>query len=251
MRTVQPSPAATLRSASASGTRLLFVYGALLSPALLPSDRPWWRAECPDRRVEFRQKGGYATLEVPEEGMRSFCSPQPAQGIVVALSDADTEELQRREVGYDLLAVDVEVEVEDDEAAVRLAAEAFVCSWWHRLPRPVPPTRRYIEKILTGASARGLPAPYVQWLEEERDAVLGRRARSRSDGGGALDRYDTPQRRLGAALASIAFAAFVAAPICGRVAECSASGWTGDCSTFFPAGAGRAGSASGSGQQQG
>ena len=140
MRTVQPSPAATLRSASASGTRLLFVYGALLSPALLPSDRPWWRAECPDRRVEFRQKGGYATLEVPEEGMRSFCSPQPAQGIVVALSDADTEELQRREVGYDLLAVDVEVEVEDDEAAVRLAAEAFVCSWWHRLPRPVPPT---------------------------------------------------------------------------------------------------------------
>ena len=163
---------------------LVFGFGALLHPSKVPPREPrWFACRAPDYAMAFQHDAGFGTL-VP---LREADSPHEphvsrdcAHGVAYALRPHEVDELLRREKGYDLrpirlVALDEQPTAEaasfaaasstssgddaSDERAqgVGCDAVAFISSAWHRLDRPVAPTRRYAELVLRGAQVREQP----------------------------------------------------------------------------------------------
>ena len=141
--------------------------------------------------------------------------------MVYTLRPSEVDEIARREKGYVLRPVHL---LEDGEAST---AVAFISSPWQLLPAPVAPTRRYAELILDGATHKGLPQPYLDWLRAERDGA------GRGDRPGA---YATPSRRAAVLGAAVATAGCVVAPLGARLWQCR-RGWEAGTqrSAFFRA----------------
>lgn len=154
---------------SSPGDVLLFGFGALLSSTKLPARQPEWCVACaPDFQFQYRHNGGFGTLVRTAAPVAApHCSPGVALGIVVALREFELEEIKRREKGYDLLPIDVVPAQDGVFAGGRASVLAFVSSPWHLLGKPVPPRRRYVELMLSGATERGLPDEYRAWLRGE------------------------------------------------------------------------------------
>ena len=118
--------------------------------------------------MSFCHNGAFGTLVDVNENT-PHTSPCAAHGVVYALRQWEVDELIRKEKGYDLKPVRVEPLDESEP----FEALAFISSPWHKLPAPLPTTRRYAELCLAGAELKGLPEEYLAWLRTERDAATG------------------------------------------------------------------------------
>lgn len=205
---------------------LLFAFGALLSPSKVPARAPEWLAcRAPGYRMAFQHQVGFGTL-IPAEGVDALphSSPMPAHGVVYSLRPFELDELRRREKGYTLESITVE-SLQDGEA---LQVQAFISSEWHCLKRPVAPTRRYADLVLSGAEERGLPPAYIDWL---RDELKG----ARQSQGVPSTYYETKSRRVASVVVAAWAFGLVGWPVTRRVAECSSAGWQPgtSCESFF------------------
>ena len=195
----------------------LTVEGARLSPEWLLAAHleTGWRSSI----------GWLGTLR-PAEGVDALphSSPIPAHGVVYSLRPFELDELRRREKGYTLEVITVE-SLQDGEA---LQVQAFISSEWHCLKRPVAPTRRYADLVLSGAEERGLPPAYIDWL---RDELKG----ARQSQGVPSTYYETKSRRVASVVVAAWAFGLVGWPVTRRVAECSSAGWQPgtSCESFF------------------
>jgi len=148
-----------------------FAYGSNLSLAQMRERAPEHRivglAALRDHRLAFplyspRWGGGVASV-MPHRG-------DTVWGVIYDVSDSDLAELDRHEGFraaadqhnvYDREPMTVELTRPDDGSVPRrVRAQAYVA----RPSNPSPPTREYLDRILTGAREHALPDDYVSRL---------------------------------------------------------------------------------------
>jgi hypothetical protein len=159
-----------------------FAYGANLASATLarrgiapapPSTVA--QVTDPHTALVFVHRGGYATLATAAAGVAEapwqwLKLPPPSTaadglvfwrpyGVVYELTEVQLEAIAVKEIGYRQTEVAVTAEGQE------VTAVAFLSSPWTQLRRPVAPTQRYRDLILSGARERGLPEEYVGWLD--------------------------------------------------------------------------------------
>lgn len=216
---------------------LVFGFGALMHPSKVPT-RPleWLPCRALDHAMEFSHNQGFATLipvdDTPSVDRPRHQSPGCAYGVVYWLTPSEVEDLKRRERGYKLETVRV-LPIRDGSSETEnvepIQALSFISSPWHRLERPVAPTRRYAELLFEGATIRGLPSAYLEWLRDECDTSSS----SRLIPAGYTD---TLSRRAAMLVSITSSLGLVGRPVFSRLWECR-SGWRPDttCESFFPA----------------
>jgi 2-hydroxychromene-2-carboxylate isomerase len=94
-----------------------------------------------------------------ERGCASVVADPDARvgGVLYRITDDDAARLDRTELGYRRIAVEV-----DADGGGRLAAFTYQST----LSKPGRlPSRRYLDLLLDGARTHGLPADYVAWLD--------------------------------------------------------------------------------------
>lgn len=146
-----------------------FAYGSNLEPVQMrrrcPSSRVVGVATLPGHRLVFPLRsdgdwnGGVAGI-APGTGPDA-----QVHGVVYAIDDADLAALD----GYEAVAegmyrrARVELEMEDGAATA---------AWtYYATPDPAgptPPSKKYLNAIVTGATHHGLPQPYIQQLAATR-----------------------------------------------------------------------------------
>ena len=153
---------------------------------------PLWRLVPGSRREEEEERkqggGGWSAREREREEsddtenddtsfISGSCFSSPAHGVLYSLSsESDLEALAEKEGGYSLRRVEVRVlfgdndedDDGDDEGGQTLSLEAlaFVSSPGLCLRFPLPPRRRYLEKMRTGAREAALDESYRSWLDQ-------------------------------------------------------------------------------------
>ncbi len=151
---------------------LYFAYGSNLDPAQMVERCPGHRvvgvATLFDHRLQFRGHsedwGGAVATLVPSHGSAVW-------GMIYDLSEENLEVLDRYEGfrapgdqhnQYERVWVTVElVRPLDDSVPRRVRAQTYL----GRHGEAGVPSRRYLETILAGARARGLPEDYVERLD--------------------------------------------------------------------------------------
>ena len=141
-------------------TRLLFCYGAMMSPSVLskrgvnPKHTALARVLSDDLAVSFSHRAAYATLtyndphDLPGHAESALCRTRPF-GLVLELADDELARVAEKEVGYRLSHV--AVERLDVDPPRELLVEAFVSNWgMELLDGPLPPTARYKKVIEEG-----------------------------------------------------------------------------------------------------
>lgn len=182
--------------------RWYFAYGANLSGEVLrsrglpPPERAVRAIAPPDAVLTFQHRGGFATIDCPHHEQLdskgaprakimelnesepwaataidaaaiaavhdgSACRILQPHGMLYLLSEAHLAALTQRETGYKLTAM----EVTPYESENTMVAAVFISQRLLRLPRPVPPTQRYLDLMLTGARSCDLLNSYIQRLE--------------------------------------------------------------------------------------
>ena len=135
---------------------LYFAYGSNLDASQMaqrcPSSRPLRAARLPHHRLDFtyyssRWSGGAADI-LPH-------SQEQVWGMLYQLDAADLERLDRFEVGYDRLLLEVQTSAQ----ALR------VYSYGVREKRSFRPSSHYLAKIVHWARHWGFPREYVEFLE--------------------------------------------------------------------------------------
>ena len=208
---------------------MLFAYGANLSPAILqkrgvwPLERAVPAVAPPDAVLSFCHRGGFATVDyagqtaasnppVSHDGdaadrtagqhlvanahaVSELCSVAQPHGMLYSVSNTQLTKLSKRETGYRLAVIPVTPYGE----AISIDAHVFVSRRMLRLRRPVPPTQRYLDLILSGARSWELSDAYISQLEQVPAA---------RPGGLPAEYFDTPSAVVaGAAVAGAALAA--------------------------------------------
>ena len=186
---------------------LHFAYGGNMDPAVLARRgvRPAWCMPAVARgaRLEFNHRSAFANLTRLEEGEVGDESdgahpswPVAPHGVLYGLTPGDWESLVAAEAGYGVRGVRVVTYSGDGApssgrsggggreapaaAAARpppgstLTAAAFISSPWATLRAgSLPPRRVYLEKLISGARARGVDAVYIAWLRALPTADVG------------------------------------------------------------------------------
>jgi hypothetical protein len=135
---------------------LVFAYGSNMDPermrARVPGALPRGRARLPGHRLVIDKRGrdGSAKANLRRE------AGALVWGVTWDLRVADLAALDGHEAGYERILVSVELESGTADAHAyrsdRLAPGALPFDW-------------YLEHVLRGARAFGLPEDYVAWLE--------------------------------------------------------------------------------------
>jgi len=145
----------------------LFTYGAqMIHPVALERGR---RGALHGWDVRFTALG----LPVLEP---AFANVEPASGgvawgVLVPFDDATYARVVEGEYPYRVQAVEVDVDGQIVAASVLVAVEAC------RLSASRRPSRRYLEKLVAGATHHGLPEPVVERYRREREAASAVTAR--------------------------------------------------------------------------
>ena len=196
---------------------------ALTVEGACPKTPEWLACRAPGYRMAFQHQVGFGTL-IPAEGVDALphSSPIPAHGVVCSSSvpkrrATQTERgLHTREGHHSRVAAGREA----------LQVQAFISSEWHCLKRPVAPTRRYADLVLSGAE-RAWPAAGLHRLAsrraQRRTAVAGRAV------------HETKSRRVASVVVAAWAFGLVGWPVTRRVAGCSSAGWQPgtSCESFF------------------
>ena len=211
---------------------MLFSYGANLSPAVLQKRGVWPLNQAvpavapPDAVLSFCHGGGFATVDYAShtavsnpsvsrcvdaagftaaqqpiadaDAASELCSIAQPHGMLYSVSDAQLAELSKRETGYRLAVIPVT----PYGVATAVDAHVFVSSCMLRLRKPVPPTQRYLDLILSGARSWQLSEAYIGQLESVPIA---------KPGGLTAEYFDTPSASVAAA--AVAGAALAAASL--------------------------------------
>jgi cation transport regulator ChaC len=167
---------------------LYFAYGSNLDPEQMkqrcPESGVVGLASLADHRVAFPRfsndwGGGTAGVQLAHG--------QTTWGVLYELSDADLGRLDEYEGfvaegdqhnHYDREHVTVEL-VRPDDGSIPRKVRAW--TYVARQAHPAPPSRRYLDAMLTGARHHRLPEEYVAWLET---IEAGEAGESRAKGGG-------------------------------------------------------------------
>ena len=219
-----------------AGLQNVFAFGALLHPSKVNFGRDISCVQgfTPTHTMEFSHQGGFATLSASERSAQvsPFASPGSAQGVVYELRPDEVEVLKKRERGYELQSVAVHAASSGEV----LLAFAFISSRWQRLSKPVPPTCRYADLVLSGAELRGLPEAHIAWLQAVRAECVA--AREPLSSTLPARYFNTPSRRLSTLGLAATSVALVGWPVGSRMWQCR-DGWEAgtSCSTFLPAAA--------------
>lgn len=87
-------------------------------------------------------------------------------GVVYQLTSEDFLKIEQREIGYILRRLEDVLLLDNGET---IACSAFVSSTWNLLPRPMPPTNRYKNLLITGCIENRIDilggSHYVKWLQ--------------------------------------------------------------------------------------
>lgn len=107
-------------------------------------------------RVQFKHRGGYATLEIPSK--RCHGVPE-AQGVLYRLTEDDLKKLADKEGGYVLQKMQVAT-----YDGVPRNAWVFLSGRMSTLEGEVKPTESYMRLLRDGASDNYLDPDYQAWL---------------------------------------------------------------------------------------
>jgi 2-hydroxychromene-2-carboxylate isomerase len=136
-----------------------FAYGSNMSPGTFVE----WRRMRPLATRWGWLAGHRLCFDLPigpgERGCASVSADPDARvaGVLYRITHDDAARLDRTELGYRRIAVEV-----DADGGGRLAAFTYQSA----VSRPERrPSRRYLDLLLDGARAHGLPGEYVGWLE--------------------------------------------------------------------------------------
>lgn len=110
--------------------------------------------------------GAVGTL-IPRPGATTY-------GVLFELPEADAEKVRHKEGATTGLYREIAIEVrlwapgaEDDVTMQLLEAHAFVAAEGRAVPDPPPPSERWLEAVIAGAEAHGLPAPWIAELKRK------------------------------------------------------------------------------------
>ena len=163
-----------------SSTRLYFAYGANMASKTLSRRKVNAIAKYPARIVDdniaisFSHRNAYATLDrlnLPDsEFDNRLCRCAP-YGVLYEITEYDFNKIKEREIGYHVEVVDVAILCEQDDGYTLgeiITAQAFFSDSFLKLQRPMPPSHRYKELLVTGCFENDLirfgGATYVEWL---------------------------------------------------------------------------------------
>lgn len=116
------------------------------------------------QRLSFCHRGGFATLinsqKSGEQLQHKDLTCSKTHGVLYKIGEQDFKKLAGSETGYGTVFLEVEL-----YNSARTIAAAFVSRPALMLSKPLPPTRKYLNLILSGALEHALCPEYVTWLE--------------------------------------------------------------------------------------
>lgn len=126
--------------------------------------------------IAFQHRGGFATLLVNNHEQNSkmrngkddnslvYCQPY---GVLYTVTDHQLKALETFEIGYCIKEMRVKIlDSMSNETDIYVTACVFVSTGWTMLHKPMPPTERYRNILLQGATEHHLPAHYLHWLSK-------------------------------------------------------------------------------------
>lgn len=121
----------------------------------------------PDLRLTFSHRGGFATLR--EAGSTVFRNEyRQVHGVLMDLSAKELQVLAKAETGYTLRKVLVQTyRGEHKEASAFFSKPSLL------LKNEVPPTKRYLSLLQSGAAQQQLAKEYQDWLNSIKATVGG------------------------------------------------------------------------------